>query len=138
VVFNLSILKFRYPRTVLVNSLLDGTFTHLPAWMASAEICQTLKVIGTPMVSLNSLVALWNILHPGQENPNFSRSSSKRATVEGEGCEEQRDRVPTSVSIQERWDLGSVATQGTGESSGIVHPDGDGAFPAGLKGGENG
>lgn len=106
--------------------------------MANAEICQTLKVIGTPMVSVSSLVALWNILHPGQENPSFSRSSSERATVEGEGREEQRNRVPTGVSIRERRDLGSVATQGTGESSGTVYPDGNIAVSAGPKGGENG
>lgn len=106
--------------------------------MANAEICQGLEVIGTPLVSLNSLIALWNILHPGQENPSFSRSSSKRATVEGEGSEEERSHIPTGVSIRERMDLGSVATQGTGESSGTVHPDGNGIVPAGSKGGENG
>jgi hypothetical protein len=106
--------------------------------MASAEICQGLEVRGTPLVSLNSLIALWNILHPGQENPSFSRSSSKRATVEGEGCEEQRNRAPTGVSIRGKKDLGSIAPKSTGENSGTVYPDGNGAVSASRKGGENG
>lgn len=103
--------------------------------MANAEICQGLEVSDMPIVSLNSLMALWNILHPGQENGSFSRTPS---VAEGEGHEEQRNRIPTGVSIQERRDLEPAAGKGTGEGLGPLRPDGNGTVPAGRKGGENG
>jgi len=98
-----------------VVRLSDGTLTHIPAWMTDLKICQGFTVSESPTVSLSSLTALWDMLHIGQENINFSRTPSRKSVDEGKGHEEQRSHIPTSVSIQGGRNLESIAIKGTGE-----------------------
>ena len=72
-----------------VVKLVDGTLTNLPAWMTDAAVCKGMAISDSPVVSLDSLTTLWEIIQIWKENHRPASTPPSATMLEGDGHEGQ-------------------------------------------------
>jgi hypothetical protein len=117
--------------------LVDGTLKFLPAWMTDPVVCSGMKISDSPIVSLNSLRDLWEIIQGRKENQDQTFNTSSATSLEGDGHGMQTKGPATGNKVRRGRDLGTDTTQGAEQGPGALRADDPGKEPAG-KGGETG